>query len=313
MLTETRRYDRLTAIKANFDDIYTAPDPREYFRVLFGLDYIIPDLARGVLRCLAEACREAGEPRTVLDLGCSYGINAALLTRPLDLGRIARRHTMPEMLALSPAEVIALDKLYYASWPREPGLTMRGQDTSAAAISYASKVGLIDGGITTNLETAAPDDDERQLLTDIDLIISTGCVGYITGTTFRRILALQDAERMPWIANFVLRMYDYGAIAHELEAFGLVTEKVPGLTFVQRRFHSEDEFDQTIGALRDQGIDPAGKESEGLLHAELYISRPQAAIDAVPLSDLVSVTSGGDRRYGQRFFEVPDGLVMLPS
>lgn len=118
---------------------------------------------------------------------------------------------------------------------------------------------------------------------------------------------------MPWVANFVLRMYDYGEVASTLSGFGLVTEKVPGVTFVQRRFSSRDEFEGTMEALRRQGIDPAGKESEGLLHAELYISRPQEAIDRVPLAELMSVTSGEGRRYGRRFVEAADGALMLPS
>ena len=37
-------------IKANFDSIYSRPDPREYYRVLYGLDYVIPDLAKGIFR-----------------------------------------------------------------------------------------------------------------------------------------------------------------------------------------------------------------------------------------------------------------------
>ena len=313
MRIDTRRYDRLTAIKANFDEIYNAPDPRAYFRVLFGLDYVIPDLASGILRQLADACRPEDEPRKVIDLGCSYGINAALLTRPLDLARIARRHGTAEMTDLPPAEIMALDRLYYASWPRRRDIRVVGQDTSGAAIAYAVHVGLIDDGVITNLEEAAPDELERPLLCDADIVVSTGCVGYITGTTFRRILALQAPDRMPWVANFVLRMYDYGEIAETLAGYGLVTEKVPGVTFVQRRFSSRDEFEATVDALRRQGIDPAGKESDGLLHAELYVSRPQEAIDAQPLADLISVTSGAGRRYGRRFVEAADGPPMLTS
>jgi hypothetical protein len=82
---------------------------------------------------------------------------------------------------------------------------------------------------------------------------------------------------------------------------------------VQRRFSSGNEFEATIDALRRQGIDPAGKESDGLLHAELYVSRPQEAIDARPLADLISVTSGAGRRYGRRFVEAADGPLMLTS
>ena len=51
---DTQRFDQLTTFKANFDQIYTAPDPREYYRVLFGLDYVIPELAKPIFRGLIE-------------------------------------------------------------------------------------------------------------------------------------------------------------------------------------------------------------------------------------------------------------------
>ena len=308
---DTQRFDRLTAFKANFDQIYTAPDPREYYRVLFGLDYVIPELAKPVFRALIERRAEAVADRLkILDLGCSYGINAALARFPLDLSRLARRYVGPEAFDLEPKELIDLDRAYFASWPKTTDARFIGQDTSKPAIDYATRVGLLSGGVTTNLEENAPSERERTLMSGVDLIFSTGCVGYITSATFRRILELQEG-RMPWVANFVLRMYPFDAIARELEAFGLVTEKVQGVTFVQRRFHSKDEFESTVDALRDQDIDPRGKEAEGLLHAELFISRPKEDVAETPLSELVSVTSGAGRGYGRRFRELGGNAAKL--
>ena len=69
--------------KVALDHIYTQPDPRAYFRNLRGLDYLIPQLAKPYFH---QAHRGApGRPRrwrcrSVLDVGCSYGINAALLS-----------------------------------------------------------------------------------------------------------------------------------------------------------------------------------------------------------------------------------------
>ena len=86
-------FQSATATKANFDDIYMSKDPREYYRVLFGLDYVIPDLAKDVFRAVvAHRGAGAGRPLRILDIGCSYGVNAALIRYPLDLARIAGQH-----------------------------------------------------------------------------------------------------------------------------------------------------------------------------------------------------------------------------
>src|SRR5690606_22977070 len=80
-------------VKANFDQIYTRDDPREYFRVLHGLDYIIPALARPVFRRICDTLTELRRrPINILDVGCSYGINAALLRSPVSMDRLAQRY-----------------------------------------------------------------------------------------------------------------------------------------------------------------------------------------------------------------------------
>ena len=307
-------FESLNLNKANFDAIYRMPDPREYFRVLFGLDYVIPELSKTIFRSLIDARQRMFRKRVkVADLGCSYGINPALVRFPLDLSRLAHRYSTPDMYALPVAELVEMDRHYFYSWPELVEADFVGLDTSASAISYAQDVGLIDCGITSDLETAEPDETEAQYLSDLDVIMSTGCVGYVTEKTFARVLSLQRGGEPPWVASFVLRMFPYGAIVRELERHGLVTEKLEGVTFVQRRFHSEVEFEATLGALRGQGVDPAGKESDGLLHAEFYLSRPKAHIQKMPLNDLISVTSGANRSYGRRYRRVtPRGVKLMP-
>jgi hypothetical protein len=145
----------------------------------------------------------------------------------------------------------------------------------------------------------------------VDVIITTGCVGYTTERTFEAILRERGDAPPPWVVAFVLRMFPYDAIAAELGRFGLVTEKLDGVTFVQRRFHSESECANTLEALRTRGIDPAGKESDGLFHAELFVSRPADAVRRVPLSDLVSVTRGASGSYGRRYRRVAGNAIKL--
>lgn len=293
--------------KADFSDIYRKADPREYFRVLCGLDYIIPELAKTTFRSVIEA-RAASQnaPVKVLDLGCSYGINSALTQYPLDIQRLSRRYACPEMYRVSPEHLKDLDKTYYASWPKQHNSEFYGVDTSIPATAYAKAVGLIKAAVNNNLETGNPSDADRAILQDVDVIISTGCVGYISHRTFAQIFRCRAGakRRPPLVAAFVLRMYSYDTIAAELSRHGLITEKLEGVTFVQRRISTRHEFDTTLKRLHAMGISPAGKESEGLLHAELFISRTEDAIRRTPINKLVSVTNGNGIPYGRRFRHV---------
>ena len=305
-------YESINSNKANFDRIYRMPDPREYFRVLYDLDYVIPELSKTIFRSLIANCRIRRRKRPkVLDIGCSYGVNAALVRFPLDIERLAARYGTPEMLTLSPSRLAELDRNYFESWPQLVDADFVGVDCSYPAVAYAQDVGLIDAGVTSDLERQSPQEAETETLRGLDLIISTGCVGYITEKSFARILALQDRGRMPWIASFVLRMFPYHSLAEELRKFGLVTEKLEGVTFVQRRFHSKLECETTIETLKAQGIDPAGKETEGLYHAEFYLSRPESDIECLPLSDVISITSGASRIYGSRYRQLKNDVVTL--
>lgn len=313
MNSRTANFSEINSTKANFDAIYTNPDPREYYRVLGGLDYVIPDLAKTPFRAIAKALRDIRKQRLkIADIGCSYGINAALLRYPLDIQRLASRYVRREMQSIDPGTLVELDKNYFRSWPLQNDDMFIGIDTAKEAIRYALHAGLIDGAVTTNLEEADPTPEEVPLLRGLNLIISTGCVGYTTENTLRRILRLhRSGSPPPWVANLVLRMFPYEKIAEELSSFDLVTEKLEGVTFVQRRFHSREEYESTIGALEKRGIDPAGKEADGLFHAELYVSRPRKEAEQCRLSDLISVTSGAGRRYGRRYIRGEQGLVKL--
>jgi hypothetical protein len=299
------------SIKANFDAIYNQPDPREYFRVLGGLDYVIPELARVPFSALAAVLRaRLGRTLRIGDIGCSYGINAALLRYPLDIQRLASRYAAGDMQSLDSRTLTWLDRSYYRSWPARNRDAFVGVDTSRPAVDYALHSGLIEAAVTSNLEQESPTQVEAETLRNLDLIISTGCVGYVTERTLERILSVRKGAP-PWIANLVLRIFPYGPIASALSRHGLVTEKLEGVTFVQRRFHSEQEYDETLQTLRRLGIDSDGKEAEGLFHAELYVSRPAADVAQSPLRDLISITSGAGRRYGRRYARTPGGVKLM--
>lgn len=292
-------YASINTSKANFDDIYAQDDPRAYFAALGALDYMIPDLAAPILKQLLLARRgENGARLTVLDVGCSYGINAALHRHPLNFQTLRRRYTHREITQLSSKQLERLDRNYYASWPEIGQARFIGLDRSGPAIEYACDVGLHEAGIAADLENDPLTAEQREVVQRADVLLSTGCIGYVTDRTYRQLLA---ATRAPWIISFVLRMFSYEPMARLFAEHGLVTERLAGVTFSQRRFRDEQEFAHTLRVLRDSGVATEGIESQGLFHAELFVSRPEADVRAAPLPMIVTACSGQQRPMGSRY------------
>src|SRR5690606_22006977 len=167
-------------------------------------------------------------------------------------------------------------------------LNIVGIDCAEKAVDYAAATGLLDAGVVADLESQPPSPDAAEQLAPADLIISTGCVGYVTDTTFDRILSeAAEPPPLPWVACFALRMFPYEPIAAALSERGLVTEKLEGHSFLQRRFESADEQAHVLRQLDALGIDPTGKEDRGFYHAEFFLSRPAAEVAARPLAELL--------------------------
>lgn len=303
------RFSDINASKANFDDIYVMDDPRGYFSVLGSLDYMIPDVAEPVIRqILAARARRLRRQPQVLDIGCSYGINAAVHRFPLTFGTLRSRYARREMMAVSAEEVARLDCNFYASWPDTGVGRFIGLDISEPAIRYAKRVGLIDKGVVADLERDPLTPAAADIIRQTDVLLSTGAVGYVTERTYRSLLG--TLERPPWVVSFVLRMFPYDEMRRTLERFGLVTEHLAGVTFVQRRFRDIAEFERSLGALADRGVDTAGFEADGLFQADLYVSRPEEDVQAARLEEIVTVTSGRNRPVGTRYVQVEtdDGM-----
>jgi len=291
-------FSKLNQSKMDFTDLYTSRDPRNYFKYLGQLDYIIPHLAQPIFAQLIRARQELqSEPVTVLDLGCSYAINGALMKYALDYEALRQRYTAPTLQTLSSDEVLDLDRHYYRSWPKNEGVRVIGLDISENAIRYGEKCGLLDRGLAIDLENRDLTPDEAADLSDVDIIVSTGCVGYVTSKTFERVLKASRRGRTPWVASFVLRMFPFEEIEATLTEHGLITEPYEGATFVQRRFASREEMEATIRAVETRGLASDGHEAEGLFHANLFVSRPPAEIERQPLTDIVSVVSGVNKLW----------------
>lgn len=266
--------------KASFAEAYDRPDPRSYFRTLGPYEYLTPHHAQQIFRRLTAA----RAPRTVVDLCCSYGVNAALLNHQLTLEELYHRYTDPALDDLSPAELSLRDRQFYAARRRPEAVPVVGIDAATGPVEYARRAGLLDAAFAENLERATPSPELRTAVADAGLVTVTGGVGYVSARSFDQLLAVIDSP--PWVAAFALRAVPYGPIAEVLAEYGLVTERLDR-TFRQRRFTGPEEEAATLRAVLDAGLDPTGLESEGWFHAVLYVSRPPAEVGAPPLEELL--------------------------
>lgn len=285
--TDEIAYTEINEAKANFDNIYTQPDPRDYFLVLGDLDYQITGQARPVFRKLIDELRQRRQSKRLkmLDLGCSYGINAALLKFNVTLEDLSERWRGADYGKMSLEERLRSDRSYFADRIADPLLQNAGHDAASDAIDYALKVGLLDAGFSQNLEIEDPDEDFTREIGDTDLVITTGAVGYVSDKTFNR-LADRFAAKKPWVCCFVIRMFAFEPIRECLASHGYVTEKLEGRVFRQRRFKDEAERENVANRIREWGLDPSPEMEDGFYHAECYLSRPKDDLDQ-PVGELL--------------------------
>jgi hypothetical protein len=262
-----------TLAKTNFDGVYDQPDPRSYYRSLGAHDYAVPHYGQQVFRRVLDAL--AVERPKLVDLCCSYGVNAALLKHDLELRDLYDRYRSDELAELSVDELADLDREFYASTLDDQAPEVIGLDTAGNAVGYASDVGLLDTGLVENLEEGDPSPGLAAAVGSADLVTVTGGIGYVTERTFERLLACTDPERKPWVASLCLRTVPFEPIAACLEAGGLVTEHLDGVTFPQRRFTCDEEREYALSELDAMGIDPAGREAEGAYHVNVFLSRTE--------------------------------------
>jgi carnitine O-acetyltransferase len=256
--------------KLNLNHVYNRPDPRDYFSTLSKLGYCVPEVAKPFFKRLLEAKREAnGEAAAkVVDVGCSYGINAALIKHDMSLDDLYRLYAQeaPDDQAV----MLERDRALFADCADDQ-LSIVGLDIAQNAVAYAVDAGILDAGVSADLENREPSAADLRVVENADLIISTGCVGYVTSSSLEPLV---EAGRDPWMANFVLRMFDYEPVEQMMARHGYVTERLDGALFPQRRFVSEAEHAQVLDNLRERGLSPVEAERDGWYLAELHVSRP---------------------------------------
>ena len=79
-MSDNMTFKEINEAKVSMGDIYNQSDPRAYFCELNKLDYAIPGAAKPIFQKLIFHLQQRRDDTIhVLDLGCSYGVNAAIL------------------------------------------------------------------------------------------------------------------------------------------------------------------------------------------------------------------------------------------
>lgn len=283
--------DETVLQKADFGAIYDQPDPRAYYTTLAEYDYQIPQYGAEVFDRLLRRVpvqRDRGgsddASPTVLDVCCSYGIVTTLLNTDLTMDELTAHYADAGTATVSDSELVAADRELRRVRRRPDPIRTIGIDIAKNAVEYAADVHALDAGVVENLENDDPSPRLAALLADVDLITTTGGVGYVTGKTFERLL--RHAPPTVSVAAFCLRTYDYAEVQAVLDTHGLVTERAEG-TVRQRRFANAEEREWALDAVRRHGFDPTGHEADGYYHAELFVSRPADRVAQAPLSALI--------------------------
>jgi hypothetical protein len=228
-------------------------------------------------------------------------VNAAILKGDLEMERLYSLYGPELAAAANRTDLVARDQTIVEEAVKDAELEVVGLDASANAIKYAVEANLLDDGVVADLESGRPSPEVAAVLDDADLVISTGCVGYVGESTFKGILDV-NAPNRPWMVNFVLRMFPFDTIAGVLHDYGYVTGKIEGETFLQRRFASPQEQAHVLDRLSGLGIDASGLEAEGWYHAEAFISCPAedcanrrdgAVTDGLAVSSLITARNTG--------------------
>ena len=222
--------------------------------------------------------------KTVLDICCSYGVNAALLNHDVELQDLYD-HYGQVSADVDSSSLAGMDRRWFGERRRADAIQTVGLDVADNAVRYATDVGLLDRAVVADLETNPADDGAIETLGTADLVTITGGIGYIGEKTLRAVVEASGDEP-PWIAAFSLRWIDFEPIGTSLDEVGLVTEQVPGYCVPQRRFADEQERQAALTGLRQRGLDPSAELRSDAHCAELLLVRPPEAARDCPIDDI---------------------------
>ncbi|PBB31169.1 hypothetical protein [Mesorhizobium sp. WSM3868] len=264
---------RIQKAKYDFTATYNRKWPHAYLRTCLFLDYMLPDRAKPIFERIFADYRRARNKRKlkIIDVGCSYGVNAALLRTDLDLDDLYAAYLDPS------GSLSRRQEIEHRAFFRKQGLADEiqfvGVDPSFRAVRYALNLGLLEAGVTADVETRDLTGEERSALADADILISTGCVGYATEATFARVYEASASSR-PWVVAFAMHPFRYDDIAAAFRAFSLETRLVERFRQRQRRFSTSAERGAILKAMAKLGMEDHLERTTGYIYASCYISAP---------------------------------------
>lgn len=264
-------------IKKNFTNIYTQDSPYEYLKEMDRLEYSISDTTKSLYNSIIEQLEETlSRPINVLDLGSSYGINSSLMKYDLtmaELNNFFLNGTKPTKKET---------KQFYDEHTSNDNINFYQIDISEEALKFSEEMDLCKRGMNVDLE--AEKLNLLESLPKMDIVIATGCIGYIGYKAFANLLKVIKNRQFnynkskkdyvaPIFAFSVLRMFDMEDIIEVFEMYDYSVVKSDIKPIHQRNFSDPKEKAQTISILHSKGVNTEKYEDEGNFYADFYIAK----------------------------------------
>ena len=266
-------------VKKDFTDIYTQDSPCSYLKEMDRLDYDISDSTKPLYNSIIEKLEETSSSSiNILDLGSSYGINSALIKYNLTMSELN------DFYLNGTEPTIKKTKEFYEKCTSNDNINFYQIDISEEALKFSEDMNLCERGMNVDLE--AEKLDLLGSFPKIDLVIATGCIGYIGYKAFANLLKVIKNRQSNYIkskkeyvapifAFSILRMFDMEDIEEvfEMHDYSIVKSDIKPIR--QRNFSDPKEKDQTISILHDMKINTEKYEDDGNFYADFYIAKPK--------------------------------------
>ncbi|QLH03792.1 hypothetical protein C5F47_03795 [Nitrosopumilus cobalaminigenes] len=264
-------------VKKDFTNIYTQDSPYEYLKEMERLEYDISDSTKPLYNSIINQLEDKlSRPINVLDLGSSYGINSSLMKYDLTMAELNN-------FFLNGTEPTKKEtKQFYDECTSNDNINFYQIDISEEALKFSEDMKLCERGINVDLE--AEKLNPLESFPKIDVVIATGCVGYIGYKTFSNLLKViknrqsnyiesEKEYTSPIFAFSVLRMFDMNDIKEVFEMYDYSIVKSDIKPIRQRSFSDSKEKAQTISILHDMKVNTEKYEDEDNFYADFYIAK----------------------------------------
>ena len=282
-------------IKKDFSEIYTQDSPVPYLKEMRRLEYRIANITKSFYQYLANTLyQDLSRPIEILDIGSSYGINSSLLIYDITMSELDNFFLNGNNTPTNEQTV-----KFFKNLPKlNPQFRFSLIDTSSQALRFAEDMELCTQTFCINLEQDEVSSNASRQLGVVDMIIATGCVGYIGHKSFMKLFeAINHRAKSeqnqyesknssgiipkPLFAFSVLRIYPVDEIqkVFEKNGFVLIKSKIP--PFRQRHFADNQEQTDIISLLKERDVDTTSLEDDGYYWSNFYLGGPREHKDAL--------------------------------